>query len=76
MSIYEVLNLFLRWPLVFRSSLHPPLVARDVVAPGFNRAKFTEHAQINCLSTVLSDSSLTTANKKREQTAKDSYKYS
>ena len=24
---------------------------------GINRAKFTEHAQINCLSTVLSDSS-------------------
>ena len=34
---------------------------------GINRAKFTEHAQINCLSTVLSDSSLTTANQKRER---------
>ena len=43
---------------------------------GINRAKFTEHAQINCLSTVLSDSSLTTANQKREQTAKELYIYS
>ena len=43
---------------------------------GINRAKFTEHVQINCLSTVLSDSSLTIANQKREQTAKDSHKYS
>ena len=33
---------------------------------GINRAKITEHAQINCLSSVLSDSSLTTANQKRE----------
>ena len=33
MSLYEVLNLFTRWPLVFRSFLHPPLVARDVVTP-------------------------------------------
>ena len=33
MSLYEVLNLFLRWPLVFRPFLHPPLVARDVVTP-------------------------------------------
>ena len=24
MSLYEVLNLFTRWPLVFRSFLHPP----------------------------------------------------
>ena len=41
---------------------------------GINRAKFTEHAQINCLSTVLSDSSLTTANQKRERTGKKQYK--
>ena len=41
---------------------------------GINRAKFTEHAQINCLSTVLSDSSLTTANQKRERTGKKYYK--
>ena len=33
MSLYEVLNLFPRWPLVLRSFLHPPLVARDVVTP-------------------------------------------
>ena len=33
MSLYEVLNLFPRWPLVFRSFLHPLLVARDVVTP-------------------------------------------
>ena len=33
MSLHEVLNLFTRWPLVFRSFLHPPLVARDVVTP-------------------------------------------
>ena len=33
MSLYEVLNLLPRWPLVFRSFLHPPLVARDVVTP-------------------------------------------
>ena len=33
MSLYEVLNLFLRWPLVFRSFLHPPLVVHDVVTP-------------------------------------------
>ena len=33
MSLYEVLNLFPRWPLVFRSFLHPPLVARDAVTP-------------------------------------------
>ena len=39
---------------------------------GINRAKFTEHAQINCLSTVLSNSSHATANQKREQTAKNS----
>ena len=41
---------------------------------GINRAKFTEHAQINCLSTVLSDSSLTTANQKRQRTGKKQYK--
>ena len=34
---------------------------------GISRAKFTEHAQINCLSTVLSDSSLTTANQKNQK---------
>ena len=33
MSLYELLNLFPRWPLVFRSFLLPPLVARDVVTP-------------------------------------------
>ena len=33
MSLYEVLNLFPRWPLVFRSFLPAPLVARDVVTP-------------------------------------------
>ena len=33
MSLYEVLNLFPRWPLVLRSFLHPPLVARDIVTP-------------------------------------------
>ena len=33
MSLYEVLNLFLRWPLVFQPFLHRPLVARDVVTP-------------------------------------------
>ena len=33
MSLYEVLNLFPRWPLVFRSFLHPLLIARDVVTP-------------------------------------------
>ena len=33
MSLYELLNLFTRWPLVCRSFLHPPLVARDVVTP-------------------------------------------
>ena len=33
MSLYEVLNLFSRWPLVFRSFLPAPLVARDVVTP-------------------------------------------
>ena len=33
MSLYDVLNLFPRWPLVFRSFLLPQLVARDVVAP-------------------------------------------
>ena len=33
MSLNEVLNLFPRWPLVLRSFLHPPLVARDVVTP-------------------------------------------
>ena len=31
MSLYEILNLFPRWPLVFLSFLLPPLVARDVV---------------------------------------------
>ena len=41
---------------------------------GINRAKFTEHAHIYCLSTVLSDSSLTTTNQKREQTAIHSHK--
>ena len=33
MSLCEVLNLFPHWPLVFRSFLHPPLIARDVVTP-------------------------------------------
>ena len=33
MSPHELFNLFPRWPLVFRSFLHPPLVARDVVTP-------------------------------------------
>ena len=33
MSLYELLNLFRRWPLIFRSFLLPPLVARDVVTP-------------------------------------------
>ena len=36
MSLYELLNLFPRWPLVFRSFLLPPLVARDVVTPQCN----------------------------------------
>ena len=31
MSLYQILNLFPRWPLVFLSFLLPPLVARDVV---------------------------------------------
>ena len=30
MSLYEVLNLFPRWPPVLWSFLHPPLVARDI----------------------------------------------
>ena len=29
MWLYELLNLFTRWPLVFRSFLHPPLVPRQ-----------------------------------------------
>ena len=33
MSLYEVLNLFTRWPLVFQSFLRPPLVARDIETP-------------------------------------------
>ena len=33
MYLYELLNLFPRWPLVFRSFLPSPLVARDVVTP-------------------------------------------
>ena len=33
MSLYEILNLFLRLPHVFLSFLLPPLVARDVVTP-------------------------------------------
>ena len=33
MSLYEILNLFPRWPLLFRSFLPDPLVARDVVTP-------------------------------------------
>ena len=33
MSLYDVLALFPRWPLVFRSLLLPQLVARDVVTP-------------------------------------------
>ena len=33
MSLYELLNLFPRWPLVFRSFLRPSSVARDVVTP-------------------------------------------
>ena len=32
-NLYEVLNLFLRWPIVFRSFLPAPLVAREVVTP-------------------------------------------
>ena len=31
MSLYEVLNLFPRWPLVFRSFVLPTFVVRDVV---------------------------------------------
>ena len=41
---------------------------------GINRAKFTEHAHINCLSTVLSDSSLTTANQKNQKREKTTHK--
>ena len=41
MSLYEVLNLIPYWPLVFRSFLHSPLIARDVVTPGI--AKPQEH---------------------------------
>ena len=33
MSLHNLLNLFPRWPLVFRSFLLSPLVARDVVTP-------------------------------------------
>ena len=33
MWLYEVLNLFTRWTLIFRSFLHAPLVARDAVTP-------------------------------------------
>ena len=33
MSLYEVLTLFPYWPLVFRSFLLSPLVARDVITP-------------------------------------------
>ena len=35
MSVYEVLNLFPRWPLVFPSSLIPLFVARDLLTPIF-----------------------------------------
>ena len=35
-SLYEVLNLFPHWPLVFWSFLLPPLVAPDVVTPDFS----------------------------------------
>ena len=41
MSLYELLNLFPRWPLVFRSFLHPLLVARDVVT--LYRARWKRH---------------------------------
>ena len=52
MSLHEVLNLFLRWPLVFRYFLHPRLVAHDVVTPLFSLpqltlAKMTVHAKSN-----------------------------
>ena len=34
MSLYDELNLFYRWPIVFRSFLHSLLFARDVVTWG------------------------------------------
>ena len=47
MSLYEVLNLFPRWPLIFRSFLHPPLVARDVVTPSSSSSAVFQYGGIH-----------------------------
>ena len=52
MSLYDVLVLFPRWPLVFRSLLLPPLVARDVVTPKSSLG--IDPSQSNYLSSKVS----------------------
>ena len=42
MSLYELLNLFPRWPLVFRSFLHSPLVAHDVITPKIHKPEVSK----------------------------------
>ena len=64
-GLFQILNPLLFSDVSFISSLtnwHRRIPAVSVI----DQAKFTEHAQINCLSSVLSDTSLTTANQKRE----------
>ena len=57
MWIYEVLTLFTRWPLVFWSFLHPPLVARDVITPHWNSPPYWNSGQFPII-TRLRNSSL------------------
>ena len=62
MSLNEVLNLFIRWPLVFRLFLSPPLVSRDVVTlhescildsfPGEKRHKEAFEAPCICFNVL------------------------
>ena len=54
MSVYEVLNLFSRWPLLFRSFLHPPLARKLIMLARANKKPRLQATRMLVLMAVFS----------------------